>query len=228
MRSTVSLNVVEDRSDYRSLKGLTELREQMGVSRPGRSDTIDTDEPESPSPKAPPPTALAKRTKVAGGFHLGDRVSSLISRVRGGLLVLELGHEGTIMGCLGGRGSDGPEAHLLIQFDKGFDWCLPVGQVCLTAQLAAAKGKGSWVTALRGTPLAVATSLAANATPLASAAAQVVAAVDAVFAVLMPLASLSLCSFRSPCLLCSCTGPPPMRALTSINCGPVDVYLHST
>ena len=66
---------------------------------------------------------------------------------------------------------------------------------------AAARGKPSWTTALRGTPLAVATSMAATATPLASAAAQVVAAVEA-----LPAASLPPPQGASPCGLVSLIG----------------------
>jgi len=150
--NTVSLSVLEERHDYRSAKGLNELREQMGVGRTSLYASEDT-EPDSPAPKRAAPSGIVKRKKLPGGYHTGDRVSSLISRVRGGLLVLELGHEGTVVAASSCGEASTQEIRLLVQFDRGFDWLLPPCQICPAGSLASAKSAGlprfTWGTRVR-------------------------------------------------------------------------------
>jgi hypothetical protein len=64
-------------------------------------------------------------------------VQSLISRLRHGATVLELGHEGTVVGLTGAdsehktsSGKADPNSRLLVQFKFGFDWLLMPHQVC--------------------------------------------------------------------------------------------------
>lgn len=103
---------------------------QAGCVYPGDADEID-----SPKPQALP---LLTHRKIPGGeFSLNDKVVSLISRVRGGVLVLELGHEGLVVGARGG--DSGEELRLLVQFTGGYDWLLPPCQLCALSSWASSK-----------------------------------------------------------------------------------------
>eukprot|EP00929_Paragymnodinium_shiwhaense_P014449 TRINITY_DN122359_c0_g1_i1.p1 TRINITY_DN122359_c0_g1~~TRINITY_DN122359_c0_g1_i1.p1 ORF type:complete len:606 (-),score=118.24 TRINITY_DN122359_c0_g1_i1:128-1945(-) len=96
---------------------------------------------------------------LAGGYRRGDLVLSLISRMRHGLQVLELGHEGVVVGSCGGsssssaggysakNGAPTPSARgapdkLLVQFHAGFDWVLAPHQVCHKSQFQTQTANG--------------------------------------------------------------------------------------
>mmetsp|Transcript_5811 Transcript_5811/g.17149 ORF Transcript_5811/g.17149 Transcript_5811/m.17149 type:complete len:479 (-) Transcript_5811:115-1551(-) len=148
--NTVDLKL-EPRTDYRSLEGLRGLREQMGdKNKSGQNDSKDDEQPGFASEISVPPP-FPKSKNLGAGYHYGDRVHSLISRVRGGLLVLELGHEGTIVGGYQGAGDE--DSRLLVQFNKGFDWALSPLQICAPEKLAQVKATGlpsyTWGTRVR-------------------------------------------------------------------------------
>jgi len=89
------------------------------------------------SSRAPVPM---RKVKLPGGYTSGDRVSSLISRYRFGLLILELGHEGVVLSAArgeysGGEGED--DVRLLVQFQHGHDWMLPLRQLCASSAYGA-------------------------------------------------------------------------------------------
>jgi len=137
--SAADLCVVEQRADYRSAKGLSEMREQLGFKDASQHSMSESETSElTTKSKAPEEVAPMPPTRLPGGFTTGERVSSLVSRVRGGLLVLELGNEGAVMGARG----VGSDLRLLVQFDRGFDWLLPPSQVCARAKLPSAKAQG--------------------------------------------------------------------------------------
>lgn len=82
---------------------------------------------------------------LPGGFRRGEKIVSLVSRTRLGEKLLELGHEGVVVGLspaaeLGKK--DGQDLRLLIQFRLGFDWLLSAHQVCPAAQLQARTSAG--------------------------------------------------------------------------------------
>eukprot|EP00428_Durinskia_dybowskii_P037143 CAMPEP_0170263762 /NCGR_PEP_ID=MMETSP0116_2-20130129/31770_1 /TAXON_ID=400756 /ORGANISM="Durinskia baltica, Strain CSIRO CS-38" /LENGTH=470 /DNA_ID=CAMNT_0010514843 /DNA_START=24 /DNA_END=1432 /DNA_ORIENTATION=+ len=145
--SAAGLQVIEERQDYRSVKGLSEMKEQIGLHRSSTymSESTEGDDPDAPDSRHPkvgglPPAPLVGRP-LPGGFAIGDRVASLVSRVRGGLLVLEFGQEGAVMGARTIT-DGGSEVQYLVQFDRGFDWLLPSTQICSTATLPTAKAAG--------------------------------------------------------------------------------------
>jgi hypothetical protein len=99
-------------------------------------------------PAAPEPVLI-------GGYRRGDCVQSLISRMRHGLQVLELGHEGIIVGACPSSSSSSAAAsadkasdkspadnRLLVQFNLGFDWLLCPHQVCHKAQFPSLTSAG--------------------------------------------------------------------------------------
>lgn len=131
-------------------KGLADLTDELDDSSKGSLLMAEAEHLDLlPKTAAPGPV---ERKEVGGGFVLGDKVVSLISRVRGGLLVLELGHEGTVVGANGG-GDSGEALRLLVQFVRGYDWLLAPCQVCTAASLASAKAAGlpsyNWGTRVR-------------------------------------------------------------------------------
>jgi len=96
---------------------------------------------------------LGRRTNTSGpppdfpgGYRRGDVIQSLVSRIRNGREVIEVGHEGTIMSSnvnLSVQVTDeeakkaaenNPAARLLIQFKHGYDYQLAPHQVCLQPQ----------------------------------------------------------------------------------------------
>lgn len=137
MRSnTTSLELkLSPRSNYRSHQGLQALKEQMGV-------------PPAASKEEPPSSQLAlapaPRRRLAAGFWHGDAVLSLVSRLRSGVRVLELGHEGAVVGVSRGGGPANPEedVRLLVQFRPGFDWYLPPLQISTTSSYSSARTAG--------------------------------------------------------------------------------------
>jgi len=142
---TVELKL-EPRTDYRSLEGLRGLREQIGGH-------ASHEEPTSLASDEEVKTPAARSRLIGAGYSCGDRVHSLVSRVRGGLLVLELGHEGIVVGGYTGAGGTDEDVRLLVQFQKGFDWVLSPLQICLTDKLSAVKAAGlpgfTWGTRVR-------------------------------------------------------------------------------
>lgn len=75
--------------------------------------------------------------ELVGGFRRGDNVRSLVSQGRSGLQILELGHEGVVIGQVAhvprSRPDAAAEAMILIQFNVGFDWLLAPHQICAAA-----------------------------------------------------------------------------------------------
>jgi len=147
-----SLSIVQERQDYRSVKGLNELR--GSIHRSSSSLSASDDEVEGKGEKSQPPVPIEakKKKRLLGGFFLGDRVVSLITRARRGLQVLELGNQGTVVGARGDDDS-GAEVRLLVQFDGGVDWFLAPGQICHSSALKDAKSAGlarfNWGTRVR-------------------------------------------------------------------------------
>lgn len=122
----------------------------LGAGLADLADDLEHAQLASVVPKSP--TEQEGKVELGAGFNLGDKVVSLISRVRGGLMVLELGHEGVVMGKSGG-GSTGEEFRLLVQFMRGYDWLLPPYQICPASTLPEAKAAGlpgyNWGTRVR-------------------------------------------------------------------------------
>jgi len=89
-------------------------------------------------------SGLSASPELAGGFRRGDLVQSLTCRMRQGLKVLELGHEGTVVGLAAGGSSGSAETdqRLLVQFKPGFDWVLSPHQVCLQPNFQASTSAG--------------------------------------------------------------------------------------
>lgn len=94
-----------------------------------------------------PPMVLSKAAdgqELPGGFRYGDKVKSLVFRMRGGVQVLEMGHEGTIVGLGPPPASPQPgsDSRLLVQFHLGFDWLLAANQICYSASFSMVKSTG--------------------------------------------------------------------------------------
>lgn len=144
MRSnTTSLDIKPtQRSDYRSLQGLQALKEQMGVK--GADAPAEEERAMSPKRSDAHLPSMPKR-RLAAGFCYGDVVFSLISRLRGGSRVLELGNEGTVVGAARSSSSSSSseeDVRLLIQFKSGVDWYLPPTQISASSSFLSAKASG--------------------------------------------------------------------------------------
>mmetsp|Transcript_109248 Transcript_109248/g.309076 ORF Transcript_109248/g.309076 Transcript_109248/m.309076 type:complete len:478 (-) Transcript_109248:182-1615(-) len=146
-RAQTSLDLkLSPRNNFRSVEGLRGIKGQMGVPTAVQEDPVvsyggtASDGASSSKGLAPLP-----KKKLAGGFSVGDRVQSLISRLRGGLLVLELGHEGTVVGvAMKGDPANASEddLRLLVQFKQGFDWLLSLRQICPVSTYPSTRAAG--------------------------------------------------------------------------------------
>jgi hypothetical protein len=145
------LNLHLERDDYKSAKGLRELKKELkaekGETRRDSDQELETvEQAQSQQVSLPAP----KRMPLPGGFHTGDRVASLVSRKRFGTVVLESGHEGIIASLALGMYSGGDDdVRLLVQFQAGHDWRLPLRQLCAASDYNAVKasplpGGHSW------------------------------------------------------------------------------------
>jgi hypothetical protein len=104
--------------------------------RPKVEHSSPTREPASPTPMQLPPLLNLGEAALAGGFRRGESVKSLVSRERRGLKILEMGHEGIVIGAVDafstvcGRYEEDHGTLLLVQFRCGFDWLLSPHQIC--------------------------------------------------------------------------------------------------
>ncbi|CAK0817458.1 unnamed protein product, partial [Prorocentrum cordatum] len=94
-----------------------------------RTKTASESEDEQPGSAAQRAAPQLRRLKLPGGHHTGDRVNSLITRYRFGSLILEMGQEGVVHCQARGEYTSGvaeDDVRLLVQFQAGHDWCLPL------------------------------------------------------------------------------------------------------
>lgn len=125
--------------NYKSAAGLRDLKNGL---REGVMTARTASEPEDEQPSHAQVVQPQRRLKLPGGHHTGDRVSSLITRYRFGSLILELGQEGVVQCQARGEYTSGlgdDDIRLLVQFQAGHDWCLPLRHLSTTASYGSSR-----------------------------------------------------------------------------------------